>query len=504
MCHIYWRRFFFLFYLLKLIHANFHLHLVRRDHSSAIAFRWDQRIFCLGVGPSGAKLHPSLRAFCDVTGGCYTPIRNVQDIPQVTNLMSSLMSPRLPSPWPIQNPLKLPHIKASATENEWNVGGAAFLNGGPVCAFQVMERNSAGQPGTIHRAMLCFIPCWTNDALKGNQKSNPPQPPIWCIPESYFPSKNMDNLPPRTAQPLLHYTRYYQAVGTCAFDPMKVMQMLHRLDHFIISNRSMSHGSQQVANKILQRDVYLCQWLSPEGRPSRGPSSQRGLEHFPIFVRGAGRSSLSDGEENVLNIGILHQPDDHKTPCTLTLLPPDPHILLPLLLKAAETEHRQLKKASLAADGDSGKLLNASKNLIMDDGWRSEMRAYLFRVPPYYHFTLRRCLRSILPPSLHSLVISESVENSLSRMVIQKIRAGEQFSKVQNDRQEQSEGEFRRHVAETNQRFESTNLRYGQYDSSSPTHQYLNLLRYLPPPRKDDRESELKSKNRALIPATSW
>ena len=454
-----------------------------------IAFRWDQRIFCLGVGPSGGKLHPSLHAFCDLTGGCHTPIRSVQDIPQVTNLMSLLMAPRLPTPWPIQNPLKLPHVQSSyALDSESNINGEVFLNGGPISAFQVLERNSAGQPGTVHRAMLCFTPRWNNDALKGNQKNNSPQPPIWCIPESYFPSKKIESLPPRTAQPLLSYTRYYQAVGTCAFDPMKIMQLLHRLDHFIISNRSMSHGSQQVANKLIQRDVYVCQWLSQDGRVSRGPSSQRGLEHFPIFVRGAGRNSLSEGEENVLNIGILHVPDDQKTPSTLTLLPPDPHILLPLLLKASEVEHRQLKKASSATDCDSGKLLNISKTLLMDDSWRSEMRAYLFRVPPYYHSTLRRCLRSILPPSLHSLVISESGENALSRMVMQKVRTGEQVAKAVNDRQEQSEGEFRRHVAETNQHVEASNLRYGQFDCRSPAHQYLNVLRNLPPPSKKDRD----------------
>ncbi len=441
----------------------------------------------------GGKLHPSLHAFCDLTGGCHSAVRGVQDIPSVTNLMSSLMAPRLPSPWPIQNPLKLPHIQLSTNaDSEVNLNGEVFLNGGPVCAFQVLERNSAGQPGTMHRAMLCFAPCWNNNALKGNQKSNNPQPPIWCIPESYFPSTKLESLPPRTAQPLLNYTRYYQAVGTVAFDPSKIMQMLHRLDHFIISNRSMSHGAQQVGNKLLQRDVYVCQWLSQDGRASRGPSSQRGLEHFPIFVRGAGRNSLSDGEENVLNIGILHVPEDQKTPSTLTMMPPDPHILLPLLLRASEVEHRQLKKATLAGDFDSGKLLNISKTLLMDDSWRSEMRAYLFRVPPYYHFTLRRCLRSILPPSLHSLVMSESVENALSRMVVQKIRTGEQVAKANNDRQEQSEGEFRRHVSETNQHAEASNLRYGQFDCRSSIHQYLNVLRSLRPPSENEDNNSTK------------
>jgi len=478
---------------------TYHYHLgLSSNHSSYFhlfsAFRWDQRIFCLGVGPSGDNLHPSLRAFCDVTGGCHSPIRNVSDISQVTSLISRLIAPRLPTPWPIQNPLRLPHVPVQAaqqSENEVIANGEVFVNGGPVCSFQEMERNSAGQPGTMHRAMLLYTPCWHNDAVKSNQKNHVPPPPIWCIPESYFPSKKLETLPPRTAQPLLSYTRYYQAVGTCVFDPMKVMQMLHRLDHFVISNRSMSHGSQQVAGKLLQRDVYVCQWLSQDGRATRGPTSQRGSEHFPICVRGAGRNALSEGEENVLTIGILHVPEDQKAPSSLTLLPPDPHILLPLLLRFAEIEHRQLKKAaSTGAEGETGKLLNISKNLLMDDNWRSEMRAYLFRVPPYYQPSLRRCLRSILPPSVHSLISSESAESAvsqcLSRNVLQKIRNGEQIAKANNDRQEQREGEYRRHVAETNQHGEVANLRYGQFDCRSPVSSYLNALRALPPPSKKE------------------
>ena len=59
-----------------------------------------------------------------------------------------------------------------------------------------------------------------------------------------------------------------------------------------------------------------------------------------------------------INIGILHIPN--KAPATLTLLPPEPHILIPLLLKAAEVEHRQLKKAAVSTD-DPTKLLNIFK-----------------------------------------------------------------------------------------------------------------------------------------------
>jgi hypothetical protein len=437
------------------------------------------------VGPNATSLHPSLRAFCDVTGGCHSPIRSVAEISQVTTLMSRLLAPRLPPAWPLQNPLRLPHVQPASKEDDIDVNGEAFVNGGPVCAFQVIERNSSGQMGTVHRAMLLYIPSWHNDAVKP-QNNHTPLPPIWCLPESFFPSKKMDTLPPRKAQPLLNYTRYYQAVDSCAFDPVKVMQMLHRLDHFIVSNRSLSHGSQQSVNKLLQRDVYVCHWLMKDGRVTNrnGPSSQKGIEHFPVFVPNAGRNSSSD--ENVLNIGILHVPEDSKVPGTLTLLPPDPHILIPLLLRAAEVEHRQLKKAAASSDGEPGKMMTTSKNLIMDENWRSEMRAYLFRVPPYYHPSLRRCLRSSLPPSVHSLLNLESAEAAisqcLSRPVMQKIRNGEQIAKTNNDRQEQREGEYRRQASETNHHTDTCRIRYGQFDCRSPISSYLNALRNLPPP----------------------
>ena len=122
----------------------------------------------------------------------------------------------------------------------------------------------------------------------------------------------------------------------------------------------------------------------------------------------------------------------------------------------------------------------------MDENWRSEMRAYLFRVPPYYHPSLRRCLRSSLPPSVQSLLNLESAEAAisqcLSRPVMQKIRNGEQIAKTNNDRQEQREGEYRRQASETNHHTDTCRIRYGQFDCRSPISSYLNALRNLPPP----------------------
>ena len=466
-------------------------------------FRWDQRVCCLGIGSSVNNLHPSLRAFCDVSGGMLTSINSVPDISQAATVISRLLAPKLPQTWPLQNPLRLPHIPPASSENSINVSEEVFVNGGPVCAFQVLERASNGQAGSLHRAMLLYSPSWHNDAVKTTSHNNLTHlPPLWCIPEKYFPSKKLESLPPRKAQPLLHYTRFYQAVDTCAFDPHKVMQMLHRLDHFIVANRLMSHGTQSNAVRLLQRDIYICHWLDKDGRTTGrgGPSTQKGgPEHFPIFVNGAGRSELGDGNgQNALNIGILHISNDttQKTPATLTLLPPEPHILIPLLLKAAEVEHRQLKKAAVSTD-DPTKLLNIFKNLLMDEGWRSEMRAYLYRVPPYYHPSLRRCLRVILPPSVHNLLNLETAESAiaqcLSRTIAQKIRNGEQISKATNDRQEQQEGEYRRQTAEINSMAEIANLRHGQFDCRSSVSNFLNALRHMPPPKKENEEQREKT-----------
>ena len=77
--------------------------------------------------------------------------------------------------------------------------------------------------------------------------------------------------------------------------------------------------------------------------------------HAAVFVRGAGRPGLtSEGADNILNIGILHCPHGRvhlrdvmnapKTGATdrlptLTLLPPDAHILIPLLIKVSIKRH---------------------------------------------------------------------------------------------------------------------------------------------------------------------
>jgi len=173
-------------------------------------FRWDQRIFCLGVGPNANQLHPSLRAFCDVTGGCHSAIRSVSDISLVTNLMSRLLAPRLPSSWPLQNPLRLPHVQHTSKEDDIDVEGEVFVNSGPVCAFQVMERNSSGQMGTVHRALLLYAPSWHNDAVKPQKNSYPSASDL--VHTRIFLSKQKDGQ--FTAKESTALTQLYQVLSS--------------------------------------------------------------------------------------------------------------------------------------------------------------------------------------------------------------------------------------------------------------------------------------------------
>ena len=423
----------------------------------------------------------------------------------MTELLSRLIAPKIPKEWPLPNPLKSPHLPYPIGDsNKYDTNNrGVFVNGGPICCFQQLEATASGQPAPMYRAMLFYSPnSYEMDDGTGNTgtKLRQSSPPIWCIPESYFPSKKIDTLPPRTAQPILNFSKHYQVVGMNTFDPIYIMKSLHRLEQIVTSNRILTHGnnSKQVQqHNVLQYDVYLCDWLTQtDGGFQQRPKSQRGLEYFPVCIRGAGRPSLSEGEENVLNIGILHIPYNTVTrprPSTLTLLPPDPHILLPLLIKAAEIENRSLKmglekrdKSSMDS-GDYQNLVAISKNVILDENWRSEFRAYLFRLPPYYMFTLRRCLRQLIPPRCQSLMSIDSVESVISqcfsRQCLHKIRNGEQVSRESVERLERKEEEYRTNMFDV-QDNGLEEIGYGQFDKRSQISNYLNALRQMPPPWK--------------------
>lgn len=352
-----------------------------------IAFRWDQRIFILHLGDdtSTPPLHKSLRALCEVTGGAYMRINPSQ--PSLSKILS-IISPTKPKQHSIPDPLRLPSMSTPAKTNETqdsqqsNNASNSFVNGGPICCFQSLEGGGPHNMPSLHRAMLLFAGAceqkrWILSCSETAAQSSScqPQTPIWSIPESHFPSKKLDTLPPRPSQPLLYYSRNFQAVGSQVFDPYFVMKALHHLDKLHVTIRQLlvdaGDSPPPIVNRMLQRDVYICDWLggvndtaskSGPNDPSNSSGAPRtiaGREHMPICVRGAGRPALSgEGGDNILNIGILHVPHNWlklkdigtnaKTDApsmsdrlpTLTLLPPDAHILIPLLIKVSIYERK--------------------------------------------------------------------------------------------------------------------------------------------------------------------
>ncbi|KAL7543458.1 hypothetical protein ACHAXR_012739 [Thalassiosira sp. AJA248-18] len=522
-------------------------------------FRWDQRIFILHIADATTPpLHKSLRALCEVTGGAYMRIST--SVPSLSKILSRIAPPR-PRQHSIVDPLRLPSMPNPAqsddtTNGQVNAPSNVFVNGGPVCSFQCLE-GSSGMP-SLHRAMLLFAGAceqqrWilSSEALSPNQSQTKfVQSPIWCIPESHFPSKKIDSLPPRPSQPLLHYSRNYQAVGGLGlFDPYFVMKALHHLDHLQVSIRQLLVDSGDnpppIVNRMLQRDVYICDWLgghesssrSSSNEPSNAtgaPRTMAGREHFPICIRGAGRPALSEGGDNILNIGILHVPHNwiqlkdvgssivDRLP-TLTLLPPDAHILIPLLIKVAELELRILKKATetkeVSKTGATAGLIKkkvnsatAARAIHLDDNWKSDFRAYLFRLPPYYLPAIRRVLRPMLPPSVLSLLNIDTNESlplsNMSPTCLLKIQNGEKAARDGLDWVRGMEQNLRMRKARSIQEMQlasnqlqtgrnssttrkDVDFGYGQYDPRMSEHQFLTSLRNLPPPWKRG-EKELK------------
>lgn len=515
-------------------------------------FRWDQRIFCLGVGgrestSSTQFLHPHLRALCEVTGGSHmmlhTSSSGTGSISSISDMLVNLIAPQLPRHLPIPDPISLlPSGAQHQKENAWKrFNGGTFVNGGPVVSFQALEPDpNTGKAGTKYRSGIYYVPSSHGDtsslapaAPSGySNGDNLPvfQPPVWCIPESFFPSKKLDTLPPRPAQPSLLFSRFPSRLGSKCFEPASVMKALSRLDQLVLGNLKFLAPSGAAANqqsRFLKRDVYICEWISVEGKGAEAPANPPNVEYCPVLVGGAGRPTLSDGEGNFLSIGILHIPNRAPNSVsftatqvsTLTLLPPEPHILLPLLVRAAEAEHRILKKAVAVNDNSKDSVpaaliqkqaTAASRTVHLDENWRNEFRAYLFRLPPYYQNALKRTLRSVLPSSAHALLNTDSNEGALasqcfSKLCLQKIRNSEQMAKNTNERLERQEAELRRrgmptldipgrtdhqqqqqssrgiHSTESPKSVVPT-IKYGQYDPRCPVDSYLAALRHMPAP----------------------
>lgn len=241
--------------------------------------------------------------------------------------------------------------------------------------------------------------------------------------------------------------------------------------------------------KLLHRDVYVCEWLGETGGKPVNVNLSGMQEYCPVFSTG-GKVLAEDGE-SYLNVGILCVPansssllstNDPNRLATLTLLPPEPHILLPLLIRAAEVTSRTLKKMESKGMMDPGSITKV--NVPLDDSWRSELKGYMFRIPPYYQYSLRRCLRSVLPASIHALLHTDPIETipllCFSKVCLQKIRNGEQHSKDSIDRLERQETSLKKRV-----QYDSTvPIGYGQFDPRSSVESYLASLRSLPPPPK--------------------
>lgn len=475
-------------------------------------FRWDQRIFCLGVGgrdgvSSSQYLHPQLRALCEVTGGSHWMIRNStsssSNLQAITEALMQRIRPPLPRELPLPDPLfqRLQAPTISTTLRVTTVAGSCFVNGGPVCCFQALEMEEGSRTPVKLRAMLLYSGAQATMLAPSDASAPTISPPLWFFPEAFFPSKKLDTLTPRMAQPLLFFSKYPANLGSKSFEPLQVTKMLHRLDQLITSNRKLV-GQQP---RLLHRDVYICEWLSPEGgKPVQVSVSSR-QEYFPVLCRGAGRPTLSeDASESFINIGILHVPLNSSTLAsggtqqqasrlaTLTLLPPDPHLLLPLLIRAAEMEHRALKKAEATLtkqqQGNTTNLLPkqiAAKAMVtMDEQWRSEFRAYVFRLPSYYQFALKRALRPVLPSVTHGLLPADTADavmlQCFSNKCLQKIRTGEQVAREMNERLERQEASLKRRYTMGDMQ----HLRYGQFDPRSSTESYLAAIRGMPAPWK--------------------
>ena len=311
----------------------------------------------------------------------------------------------------------------------------------------------------------------------------------------------MDSLPPRSAQPILNYTSQFQGGFAASFDPQSVMKMLARLNHIysVLNERTDSggKGNQKPNLKGFHRDTYVCKWLGKNKRPK----SLKGIQHFPVFVRGASRQSLFEDNNNLMYIGILHIPLqdsdvnhlDGKAMSSFTILPPDPHIVLPLILKIAEIEYRIAKRQFDRKDSTAFVMrqssYESSRPISVDEKWRNEFKAYLQRVPPYYQQAMRKCLRPLLPIAVHALLVTESIDvmasQCFSRVCYQKIRNGEAMMRDHNERQENQERDLLRNrnpVSE--QEGNVSDVGYGQYDPRGSISSYLASLRSLPCPGK--------------------
>ena len=240
-------------------------------------FRWDQRVYCLQIARSGG-LPSALRALCEVTGGSYWNLTKHGQLAAVSDQLLQRLLPPLPEHLPLVDPLylrmpplpppttnvsnpKTPPGYAPGTMILSPADGTFFVNGGPVVCLQALEAdvdgNGTAVPPKTFRAMLLYVGSTATTLYFGNAggadatasttagaaaaptttPNGVVSPPLWCIPEAFFPSKKLDTLPARKAQPLLLYSKYPANLGSRSFEPTQVIKMLHRLDQAGVHHR---------------------------------------------------------------------------------------------------------------------------------------------------------------------------------------------------------------------------------------------------------------------------
>ena len=181
--------------------------------------------------------------------------------------------------------------------------------------FQSLEPDESTGKSPKNRAMLLYVPQnvegGQEKSIDGTNDAAVFQHPVWCIPESFFPSKKLDTLPARSAQPNLLFSRYPSRLGSRCFEASAVMKMLHKIDQITLATQKliMPNATSSIQqSRFLKRDVYICEWLSVDDKTAKAPVNPEGMEFFPVMVTGAGRPALSSGETSYLSIGVLHVP----------------------------------------------------------------------------------------------------------------------------------------------------------------------------------------------------
>jgi hypothetical protein len=186
------------------------------------------------------------------------------------------------------------------------------------------------------------------------------------------------------------------------------------------------------------------------------------------------------------------------------------------VLQKTETKEVEPKSGALAGlIKKKNNSVAAAKAIHMDDDWKSDFRAYLFRLPHYYLPAIRHVLSPMLPPSILPLLNFDGHESGLpfpcySPTCLHKIQNGEKAARDHNERLRNIEQRMHMHRSmheallasghvQSMERNSSTlkkglqqggdkiSFGYGQYDPRVPEHRYLNSLRNLPPPKKDHK-----------------